>query len=204
MDENIELLRREFPGNTRDVEKALQSIFAFLGEDGNREGLKETPARMVRSWKRIFGGYLLKPEEILTFFKEDNVIPKGQIILLKDIEFYSTCEHHFLPFVGVCHVAYIPSNRIVGISKLARLVEIFSRRLQIQERIGNQVADALMKHLDALAAACLIEAKHYCMVCRGVEKQNSVMVTSSYKGEFLINPNARQELITLIRGGQFH
>ncbi len=181
------------------IKNSIKEILEHIGEDPSREGLKETPNRMMRSWKELFCGYNQNVSEIFTFFKEDDVVPFEQIILLKDIEFFSTCEHHFLPFIGKAHVAYIPSNKIVGISKLARVVDVFSRRLQIQERIGNQVTEALMEHLEPLAAACIIEAKHLCMSCRGVGKINSVMVTSSLKGGFLNNPKSRKELMSLIK-----
>ena len=192
---------KRFPGNEEEIQKHLRKIFEFLGERPDREGLKETPSRMMKSWYRIFGGYLQNPEDTLTFFKEDNVVPKGQIILLRDVELYSTCEHHFLPFVGKAHVAYIPKKKVVGISKLARLLEVYSRRLQIQERICNQVVEAVMKHLDAEAAACIIESKHFCMCVRGVEKQNSTMVTSALEGGFLTNSDSRKELMHLIGMG---
>ncbi|OFZ37789.1 MAG: GTP cyclohydrolase I FolE [Bdellovibrionales bacterium RIFOXYD12_FULL_39_22] len=178
---------------------AITNIFEYLGENPTREGLKESPARIVKSWERLFGGYLQDPKDVLTTFKEDNVVPFNQIILLKDIEFYSTCEHHFQPFIGKAHVAYIPENKVIGISKLARILEIYARRLQIQERIGNQVTETIMTVLGAKAAACIIEAKHLCMASRGVEKQNSIMVTSSLKGTFLENPKSRQELMSLIK-----
>ena len=139
------------------------------------------------------------PGEILKTFEEDDAIPHNQIILLKDIEFYSTCEHHMLPFTGVAHVAYMPDKNIVGISKLARILELYARRLQIQERIGNQVTRCLVDHLAPLGAACIIEAKHFCMVCRGVQKQHSTMVTSSLRGCFLTNAQTRSELMDLIR-----
>ncbi len=192
-------MKNIFPGDPKKAEKAIGEILKYLGEDMNREGLLETPKRMVKSWERIFGGYGQSPLEILTFFEEDDVIPHGQIILLKDIEFFSTCEHHFLPFSGKAHVAYIPKNRVVGVSKLARLIEIFARRLQIQERIGNQVTHAIMENIGALGAACIIEAQHLCMSCRGVEKQNSVMVTSSLRGVFMDNAITRSELMNLIK-----
>lgn len=192
-------VKRNFPGDREKVKKALAEIIEYLGENKDREGLKDTPERMVKSWDRIFGGYLQDPEDMFTTFEEDDVIPHNQIILLKDIEFYSTCEHHFLPFVGKAHVAYIPNKKVVGISKLARIVEVYSRRLQIQERIGNQVTKALMDNLEAKAAACIIESKHFCMTCRGVEKQNSVMVTSSLRGTFLDKNESRQELLSLIK-----
>ncbi len=183
----------------QQVRQAIETILSYIGEDIDREGLKETPERMIRSWDRLFSGYQQRPEEILTTFTDDNDTPHKQIILLKDIEFYSTCEHHFLPFVGRVHVAYVPNEHIVGISKLARLVEIYARRMQIQERIGNQVTKAIMDHLGAKGAACIIEAKHMCMTSRGVEKQHSTMITSSLRGCFLTNVQTRQELMTLIR-----
>ncbi len=192
--------KRQFPGDKEKAKAAIIELLKYLGEDTDREGLKDTPNRVVKSWDRLFGGYLQDPEDVLTTFEEDDVIPHDQIILLKDIEFYSTCEHHMLPFVVKAHVAYIPSDKVVGISKLARIVEIFSRRLQIQERVGNQVSHALMTHLNAKGAACIIESKHFCMTCRGVEKQNSVMVTSSLRGVFLEKNETRQELLTLIKG----
>lgn len=190
---------KDFPGDKAKAQAAVVELLKYIGENVDREGLKDTPRRMVNSFDRLFGGYNQKIEDILTFFEEDNVIPHGQIILLKDIEFYSTCEHHFLPFVGKAHVAYIPRDKVVGISKLARIVEMYSRRLQIQERIGNEVTKALMEHLNAEAAACVIESKHFCMTCRGVEKQNSVMVTSSLRGSFLTSAQTRNEFLNLIR-----
>jgi len=191
--------KKTFPGDREKALSALKDILEYLGEDISREGLKDTPERILKSYDRLFGGYLQNEAELFTTFEEDDVIPHNQIILLKDIEFYSTCEHHFLPFVGKAHVAYIPTKKVVGISKLARIVELYSRRLQIQERIGNQVTRSLMKNLDALGAACVIESKHFCMTCRGVEKQNSVMVTSSLRGIFLEKSETRQELMTLIK-----
>jgi GTP cyclohydrolase IA len=182
-----------------DVKNAIDTIFRYLGENPNREGLQATPDRMIRSWDKLFGGYQQDPKKIFTVFEDRQDIPHDQIILLKDIEFFSTCEHHFLPFTGKAHVAYIPNDKIVGISKLARLVEIFARRMQIQERICNQVTDAIMDFLDAKGAACIIEAKHFCMTSRGVEKQHSTMVTSSLAGCFLKNSQTRQELMSLIK-----
>ncbi len=190
---------KQFPGDKEKVKSMIKAMFEYLGEDASREGLADTPNRVIKSWDKLYGGYLQKPEDIFTTFSEDDVIPHDQIILLKEIEFYSTCEHHLLPFVGKAHVAYIPRDKVVGISKLARIVEIYARRLQVQERIGNQVTKAIMDNLNSKAAACVIESKHFCMTCRGVEKQNSVMVTSSLRGSFLEDGKTRQELMTLIR-----
>lgn len=175
---------------------SLISQIKYIGEDPNREGLKDTPMRIVNSWKEIYGGYEQDVSEVFTEFGNEGY---DSMVLLKDIEFFSTCEHHMLPFYGKAHVAYIPSKKIVGISKLARLVDIYAKRLQIQERICEQVTDALMQYLDPKGAACIIEASHMCMRMRGVNKQNSVMVTSSLKGEFMDDAAVRSELMDLIR-----
>lgn len=187
-----------FPGNGEKVKESIRLILEYLGENPEREGLKNTPERVLRSFERLYGGYLSCPKDIFTFFEEEKMVPVDQIILLRDIEFFSTCEHHMLPFIGKAHVAYIPSNKVVGISKLARLIEIYARRLQTQERIGAQVTQALMDHLNPQGAACVIESSHFCMSCRGVEKQSSTMVTSSLRGAFLEESEARSELMKLI------
>jgi len=168
----------------------------YIGEDPTREGLVETPNRIVRSWKELYCGYDQDPKELLTTFDSDGY---DQIVLLKDIELYSMCEHHMLPFYGKAHVAYIPDKKVIGISKLARLVDMFARRLQIQERLGEQVTSTLMEMLQPQGAACIIEACHMCMRMRGVAKQQSTMVTSSLKGVFLTKGEARQELMGLIK-----
>ncbi len=174
----------------------IRKQLEYIGEDPDREGLIDTPKRIVKMWKEIYAGYSMKVEDILTTFSADGY---DQIILLKDIEFYSMCEHHNIPFYGKVHVAYLPGEKIVGVSKLARLVDMYSKRMQIQERIGEQVTDALMKYLQPRGAACIIKASHLCMKMRGVEKQNSIMVTSSMKGEFLNNKSLKQELLNLIK-----
>lgn len=176
-------------------EELVRALIASVGEDPEREGLLDTPRRVVKSWQEIYSGYKKEPKDILTTFSADGY---DQIVLLKDIELYSMCEHHMLPFFGKAHVAYLPGTKIVGISKLARLVDIFSRRLQIQERLGDQVTEVLMTLLEAKGAACIIEATHMCMRMRGVGKQNTVMVTSSMKGVFLEDSTARNELLQLI------
>lgn len=176
-----------------------QTVFdqlQFVGENPNREGLLNTPIRVVKMWDEIYSGYKKDPKDILTVFDSDGY---DQIVLLKDFEFYSMCEHHMLPFYGKAHVAYIPNGKVIGISKLARLVDIFSKRLQIQERLTQQVTNALMEHLQPLGAVCVLEATHMCMRMRGVAKQNSMMVTSSMTGVFLENQAAREEVMQLIR-----
>jgi GTP cyclohydrolase I len=178
------------------VTSAILTILEYLGEDVKREGLVDTPTRMIKSWEKLFGGYNQKAEDVLTTFSEGKC---DEMILLKDIEFYSHCEHHFLPFFGKCHIAYVPSKKIVGVSKLARIVEIYSRRLQIQERMTSQIADCIEKNLEANGVMVVVEASHHCMKSRGVEKQNSIMVTSAIRGSFK-NSEVRQEFLNLIKG----
>ena len=173
----------------------IHHILSAIGEDPIREGLLETPHRVVKSWDEIYSGYKKDPEELFTVFEAGTY---DQIVLLKDIEVYSMCEHHMLPFFGKAHVAYIPNEKVIGISKLARLVDMYSRRLQIQERIGEQVTQTLMQYLEPKGAACIIEASHMCMRMRGVNKQHSTMVTSSMKGSFITDVNAKQELLSMI------
>ena len=177
---------------------SLIRMLNYIGENPNREGLINTPTRIIKSWEELYAGYSKNPKDILTVFAADGY---DQIIILKDIELYSMCEHHMLPFYGKAHIAYLPNpkGKIVGISKLARLLDIYARRLQIQERIGDQVTDALMEYLQPRGAACIIEASHMCMRMRGVAKQNSIMTTSSMKGAFLIEPEIKNELLKLIK-----
>lgn len=182
----------------KPAEDHIVRCLEYIGEDPTREGLLDTPARVIRSWEEIFAGYKQDPEEVFKNFDGDGI---GGLIYLKDIEFYSTCEHHMLPFWGTAMIAYIPNGKVIGVSKLARLLDIFARRLQIQERIGEQVTNALMDHLNPIGAACLLEAKHFCISSRGVRKQHSVMGYSSMKGVFLDHSDggiaARAELMSL-------
>ena len=181
----------------QSIEDAVRFILIAIGEDpDNREGLIETPNRVAKSFNELFAGYKMNPALVLKDFDADGC---DQMVLLKDIEIYSTCEHHMLPFFGKAHIAYIPDERVVGISKLARIMDIFARRMQIQERIGEQITSALMEHLQPKGAACVIEAQHFCMKARGVGKQHSIMVTSSLKGCFLNEPETRAEFFQLIK-----
>lgn len=166
-----------------------------------REGLQDTPSRVVKSWMELYGGYALDPKKILgtTFKQEGYSVAADELVLLKNIELFSTCEHHMLPFTGRVHIAYIPRERVVGLSKLARLVECFARRLQIQEKLTNQIAQSLVDVLDPIGVAVVIEAKHFCMCARGVGKQNSSMITSALRGVFKDKPEARQEFLDLIK-----
>jgi GTP cyclohydrolase IA len=169
-------------------------MLEFIGEDPNREGLLETPSRVVKAWGELFTGYRQDPIEVMKVF-EDGACK--EMVVLRDIEFYSHCEHHLMPFFGKAHIGYIPDGKVLGISKLARLLDIFARRLQIQERLGQQITNALMKHLEPLGCGCVLEAQHFCMTMRGVQKQNSVMVTSSLQGAFQ-KSEVRNEFLRMI------
>lgn len=179
--------------------KLIRDLLIAIGEDPTREGLLDTPKRVVKSWIELFGGYDKDIKAILgtTFVQEG--YKYDEMVLLRNVELYSTCEHHLLPFYGTAHVAYIPRERVVGLSKLARLVDAFSKRLQIQEKLTNQIANALVEHLDPIGVAVIIDAKHHCMCARGVGKQNSSMVTSALRGVFKTKPEARQEFLDLIK-----
>lgn len=182
----------------KDEQKALiRQQLQFIGEDPNREGLLDTPKRIVKMWDEIYAGYKMNSADLFTVFSTDGY---DQIVLLKNIKFYSMCEHHNLPFFGVAHIAYLPNEKVIGISKLARLLEVYTKRMQIQERIGEQVTQDIMTYLNARGAACIIEAEHLCMKMRGVENPTSTMVTSSLKGVFLENVQTRTELLQLIKG----
>lgn len=177
--------------------RCVESLITHAGDDVSREGLKDTPQRVIASYATIYGGYKFTEDDIAKLLK--NFEEKSdEMVLLSHCEFYSTCEHHMQPFFGKAHIAYLPDKKVVGVSKLARLLEVFARRLQIQERIGTQIVEALEKYVPGIkGAACVLQAKHFCMVCRGVEKQNSIMTTSALRGEFL-QPEVRAEFLKLI------
>lgn len=179
------------------IERAVREIIVAIGEDPDREGLRKTPARIARAYAELTAGLRLDPQTYLqTVFHEKY----NQIVLLRNISFHSICEHHFLPFVGHAHVAYLPRHRVVGLSKLARVVEALALRPQVQERLTDQIADAIMEGLHPLGAICVIEASHTCMTIRGVQKPGSAMVTSSIRGTFVRNPATRYEVLNLIYG----
>lgn len=182
----------------KDAMDAVETLLRYIEDSPGefREGLRDTPSRVVKSFDEIFSGYSMDSGEILesTF----NAEGYDGIVLLRDIEFHSTCEHHLQPFSGRAHIAYIPVDRIIGISKLARLLDMHAKRLQNQERITKGITDDLMTHLDPKGCAAIIEAQHGCMRCRGVQKQNSVMTTSSMRGAFFDKAEARSELMQLI------
>lgn len=179
------------------MQNLFYNLLKEIGEDPEREGLKDTPNRVAESYKFLTKGYHQNIDEVLNdafFTAEDN-----HMVIVKDIELYSLCEHHMLPFIGKCHIGYIPDKKVIGVSKLARVVDMFARRLQIQERLTNQIANVLMEKVGAQGVGVVIEAQHLCMMMRGVEKQNSKMVTSDMQGIFRTQMATRTEFLQLIR-----
>ena len=177
------------------IEKAVGDILAAVGEDLGREGLKDTPMRVANMYAELLAGMHSDPKEHLkSVFREDY----NEIVLLRDIPFYSICEHHLMPFIGSAHVAYLPNGQVLGVSKLARVVDCFARRLQVQERLTVQIADFLMDNLKPKGAAVVIEASHSCMTIRGAKKPGSVMVTSALRGIFIRDSRSRSEVLNLM------
>jgi GTP cyclohydrolase IA len=181
----------------QDDEGVIHRLLSLVGEDPDREGLRETPARVLKAWKHWCQGYDQSAADVLKTFA-DGAEGCDEMVVVRDIEIYSHCEHHMAPFFGVAHVAYIPDKRIVGLSKLARVVDIFSQRLQVQERLTNQVADTIMEVLQPLGVGVVIEAKHFCMCSRGVNKQGSTTITSALRGAIKDKPSARAEFLAFV------
>jgi len=175
----------------------IRSILLEVGEDPTRDGLVKTPARVDRAFRYLTSGYGMDAEQILNGALFD--VAYDEMVIVKDIEVFSLCEHHLLPFFGKCHVAYIPDGKVIGLSKIPRLVDMFARRLQVQERLTMQVADTISERIKPKGVAVVVEAQHLCMIMRGVEKQNSIAVTSSMLGVFKDNQNTRNEFLNLIR-----
>lgn len=193
----IQLSMKQMKMEVIVISDYIQALIEYIGDDPAREGLRETPIRVLNAYEEIFYGYKDDPKTHMKVFDEPS---SNELVLMKDIEFFSTCEHHMLPFYGKAHIAYITNGKVIGASKLARILDVYARRLQIQERISQQVTTALDDGLNPLGSACIIEASHLCMMCRGVKKQHSVMVTSSLTGVFRENATSRSELFQLIRG----
>jgi GTP cyclohydrolase IA len=179
------------------VSSLMRQILRLIGENPERDGLRHTPERFEKALRFLTSGYHQDPEKLLNGAMFS--VCYDQMVLVKDIEFYSLCEHHVLPFFGKCHVAYIPDKKVVGLSKIPRLVNMFARRLQIQERLTNQIANAIQQKITPLGVGVVIEARHLCMVMRGVEKESSHAVTSAMLGSFKENPKTREEFLSLIR-----
>ena len=178
------------------MEDSFLSILQAIGEDPERAGLKDTPKRAANAMRFLMQGYEMDIDDVIN----DALFPSDtdEMVIVKNIELYSMCEHHMLPFIGKCHVAYIPKGKVLGLSKIARIVDVFARRLQIQENLTNEIANCIVEKTDAAGAAVIIEAQHMCMMMRGVEKQNSVMTTSCMLGAFRNKPSTRNEFLSLI------
>ena len=179
------------------MEQYYKNLLKYIGEDIGREGLRETPKRAAKAFEYLTKGYKDNLDQIVNnaIFESDN----DEMIIVKDIELFSLCEHHLLPFFGKCHVGYLPKGKIIGLSKVARIVDVFARRLQVQENLTKQIAEAVRKYTGALGVGVVIEAKHLCMMMRGVEKQNSSMITSCMLGSFRKDISTRSEFLSLIR-----
>ena len=190
--------KRSAKVDTERVKKAVGEILSAIGEDIKREGIKETPERVAAMYAELLSGMREDPKEHLRkVFKEDY----DEIVLLREIPFYSICEHHLMPFIGTAHVAYLPAGSVLGVSKLARIVDCFARRLQVQERLTDQIADFIMEGLKPRGVAVVLEASHSCMTIRGIKKPGSVMVTSSLRGIFKRDPKSRSEVMSLMHKG---
>jgi GTP cyclohydrolase I len=192
--------RQVAAAGTDTIASHMRRIIELIGEDGSRDGLRRTPERYEKALRFLTRGYSEDPEKLLNgaMFK----VCYDEMVVVKDIEMFSLCEHHLLPFFGKCHVAYIPNKKVVGLSKIPRLVNMFARRLQIQERLTSQIAAAIQEKLDPLCVGVIIEARHLCMVMRGVEKQNSKAVTSAMLGSFRTNKETRDEFLALVSGSK--
>jgi len=184
--------------DTEKIEKAVKDILIAVGEDTKREGLRQTPERVARMYEELLGGMHEDPTIHLKSVFTENY---EEIVLLRDIPFYSICEHHLMPFIGSAHIAYLPSGMILGVSKLARIVDCFARRLQTQERLSSQIADFIMDRLKPQGVTVVLEASHSCMTIRGIKKPGSVMVTSALRGIFKKDPRSRNEVLSLMRNG---
>ena len=182
--------------NLEKIESIILDLLKEIGEDPEREGLQKTPHRVAKSWTTFAKGYKQTPEEVVgdAVFNEQC----DEVVAVKDIDFFSLCEHHLLPFKGVAHVGYLPEKKIIGLSKIPRIVDIYARRLQVQERLTQQVADALQDVLSPKGVAVVIEAEHLCMQMRGVEKKSSFMITSAVRGAFRENNKTREEFLSII------
>ncbi len=179
------------------MQQLIKQLLISIGENPDREGLEKTPIRVEESLKFLTSGYKIEVEDV---FKEATFVEDyDEMVLVKDIDFYSMCEHHLLPFYGKCHIAYIPDKKIVGLSKLVRLVEVFSRRLQVQERLTTQIAQTIKEYLTPIGVGVVIEAYHLCMMMRGVQKQNSQIITSSMLGIFRQKQSTRMEFMSLLK-----
>jgi len=195
---NQKMAKKNKTIDTERIRKAVKEILLAVGEDTEREGLKKTPERVARMYAELLGGMHEDPKKHLHSVFAENY---DEIVLLRDVPFYSICEHHLMPFIGSAHVAYLPSGMVLGVSKLARVVDSFARRLQTQERLTYQIADFIMHSLKPQGVAVVLEASHSCMTIRGIKKPGSIMVTSALRGIFKRDPRSRNEVLSLMHNG---
>ena len=189
-----EALERIYPGAMNHIRECLK----IIGDNPDREGLKDTPYRVVKSWLELYAGYKTNPILDTSFAEDIGDRDDSQIVMCKDIKFYSTCEHHMIPFHGICHIGYLPNKKVIGVSKLARIVEYYARRLQIQEKLCSQIADTIDKIVEPQGCGVIIDAQHMCMTARGIKNQNANMVTSQMRGKFRTQPQTRMEFMNLV------
>ena len=194
---NKERLEKKYPNAMNHIKEVLR----LVGDNPDREGLLDTPYRVVKSWEELYSGYSEDAKKILgsAIFKDDIGNLTDEIVMVRNIHFYSTCEHHMIPFYGICHIGYLPNKQVVGVSKIVRLVEVFARRLQIQEKLSSQIADALMGELKPQGVGVVIHAQHLCMTARGVKNHTAEMGTSAMRGKFKTQPQTRSEFLALIK-----
>lgn len=178
------------------IEHLISDILKEIGDDPKREGLKDTPKRVAKAYDKLFGGYKQNPEDFLTVFDSEGY---DEMIMVKDVQFYSTCEHHMLPFFGIAHIGYIPDKKIIGLSKIPRMVEVFARRLQNQERLTQQIANIINNILKPKGVGVVLESQHFCMMARGVEKTGANVTTSSFTGLFRKDHRTRNEFLQLLK-----
>lgn len=189
-----EALEKIYPGAMDHIREVLR----IIGDDPDREGLKETPYRVVKSWLEIYGGYKSKPVLNTAFAEDIGSQDDSQIVMCKDIKFFSTCEHHMIPFHGTCHIGYLPGKKVIGVSKLVRIVDYYAKRLQIQEKLCSQIADAVQQIIEPEGVGVVIQAQHLCMAARGVRNPTSNMITSQMRGKFRTQVQTRTEFLNLI------
>lgn len=190
-----EALEKIYPGAMEHVRELLR----IIGDNPDREGLKDTPYRVVKSWLEIYGGYKTKPLLTTAFAEDIGDQDDSQIVMCKDIKFYSTCEHHMIPFHGTCHIGYLPNKKVIGVSKLVRIVDFYAKRLQIQEKLCSQIADLVEEIIEPQGVGVVIQAQHLCMAARGVRNPTSNMVTSQMRGKFRTQAQTRNEFLELIK-----
>jgi GTP cyclohydrolase I len=198
IEEDPNLLMTESGSHPESLLLAIKALIAYIGDNPERDGVKETPMRVLNSYRELFAGYSIDPMRYMKLFEASY----SEMVVVRNIEFYSMCEHHWLPFSGLCHVAYIPRQHVIGLSKIPRIVDAYARRLQIQEQLTCQIAETLWNHKNGLAplgVACTMEAAHHCVRCRGVGKQQSEMVTSRLLGVFDSDPKTRAEYFAMIK-----